>query len=143
MPITNQVAADLLTTFVQELDAGAGAGKCKIYTSGYTLLLGVFTLNDPAFSSPTVASPSVSTLDLTGGITTTGLADGTAAAFQFTDSNDVVKWQEDGASAIGTAGSVGGSDPLLVVNTTTIFQFQTLEIEGMTVSFPTAFGNLP
>jgi hypothetical protein len=143
MPITNQVAADLLTTFVQSVDAGSGAGKCKIYTAGYGVLLAEFTLNDPAFTSPSVASPSVSTLDLTGSITTTGLADGTAGAFQFTDSDDVAKWQETGASAVGTAGSVGGDDPLLVVNTTDVFQFQTLEIESMSVSFPTAFANLP
>jgi hypothetical protein len=136
MPITNATAAAALGAIVDRIALGAGAGKLKLYTANYALLLAVLTLNDPPFGTPTEASPSVSTLVVSPEITTSGLADGTAAAFQFTDSNDLVHWQETGSGAVGT------SNALVIVSTTAIEVGQQLKVISCTLSFPTAFANL-
>ena len=137
MPLTNATAAAALVAITARINQGVSPGKIKLYTANYTLLLGVITLNDPPFTTPTEASPSVTNLDVDPELTTTGLADGTAAAFQFTDSNDVVHWQETGAGAVGT------SNALMIVSTTAVETGQQLKVISCSLSMPTAFANLP
>jgi len=75
------------------LDAGPGPGLVRVYTAprpagpgtapGAAVLLGEFTLNDPAFGAP---ANGVRTLDITPELSTLGLAAGDAAWARALDS---------------------------------------------------------
>jgi hypothetical protein len=70
---------------VDLLDAGAGAGKLKLYTSGAVLLCTI-TLSDPAFGSSATGVATLAGTPLTG----TASGAGTVDNATLTDSNDVV-----------------------------------------------------
>lgn len=118
---------------VDLIDGGVGDGLIRIYTatrpasantaiSGQTLLA-EFTCNDPAFGA---ASSGVATFDVTGGITATGLAAGTAAWARVVDS----------AEATVFDGSVGTSGTDFIINTTTISVGLDLSITSGTYTMP-------
>lgn len=91
--LSNAAASAAADAVVDLVDGGASFGTIKVYTGSApagpgsaatgTLLL-TFTLKDPAYGS---ASNGVATLDVTGGITATGVAAGTAGWFRVADSN--------------------------------------------------------
>ena len=115
------------------LDAGAGAGKIRIYSGtqpagpdtaiGAQVLLAELACADPAFGA---SAAGTATLDATPVLTTTGLAAGTATWFRALDSNNV-------AAMDGSAGT-SGTD--LILNTTTISVGVTVEATAGTITDP-------
>lgn len=91
--ISGAVAAAACDATAAKVDAGGSAGKLRVYSgsppsgpsqaaTGTKLL--EFTLNRPAFGSAST-STGTATMDVTG-LTTTGLANGTAGWFRVVDS---------------------------------------------------------
>ncbi len=81
-------------------DAGAGAATIQVATTAFATSLGVFTLSDPAY---TAGAAGVQTLDITPALSTTALANGTAAVWRLRDSNSVVVMD-------GPVATTGGGD---------------------------------
>ena len=93
----NDVKDDRMTAVLDQIDAGAGAGKLEIGTAGMAAVLATITLNDPA------GTVSAQALTLSGfPKTDPGDAAGTAAAARIRDSddNDVVT-----GLTVGTSGT--------------------------------------
>jgi hypothetical protein len=112
---------------VGRLDAGAGAGKVKLYTTGKATLLATITFNDPAFVSPVVAgvaTVSVSPSKPSG----TGVADGPAAVAEFTDSAGNVEFD-------GTVTTTKG-DGAITLASIDIVTDAAVEITGGTFTMP-------
>lgn len=116
------------------VDAGTGAGALLIYdgtrpagpdtaVTNQTLLAEI-ELNDPAFGP---ASNGTVLLDVDG-LTTTGLAAGTATWFRFTDS--------DGNGVIDGSVTATGGGGDLTLNTTTISIGLTVEITSGQITMP-------
>jgi len=95
----NTVKTSRMTDVKNAIDAGAGAGKLKIYSAAYAALLAVFNCSDPC--GAVAGDPAALTFS---GLpkTTVGLAAGIAAVARFTDSDDVMV--REGMS-VGTAAS--------------------------------------
>lgn len=110
------------------LDAGSGAAKMKIYAGGLGgTLLATFTLNDPAFTTPTTPTPPApSEASLAGTLprVATPVATGTPNAFELTTSADVVEFSATGAGIFGT---VAGAT-LVVMNTLSIVSGEDIEL---------------
>ncbi|MFB4265330.1 hypothetical protein [Nonomuraea sp. GTA35] len=130
--ISNTVRSNLASQITTAIDAGAAAGKLRVYSgsqpagpdtavAGQTLLA-EFTLADPSFGA---ASTGVITLAGTPR-TTTGVAAGTASWFRILDSNNVAV--ADGA--VGTSGAE------LNLNTTTISVGVNVEVTSGTITMP-------
>ncbi len=100
---------------VDLIDAGSGAGKVKILTSGDALLCTI-TLADPAFGSASSGSASASGLPKSA----TASGTGTAAKYQVTDSDDNVIWS-------GTCSASGGGGDM-ILDSTSITSGQTVAI---------------
>ncbi len=117
MAVTYSTAAKAarMTAVRDLIDAGAAAGKLKIYTSGLSTLLATFTLADP---SGTV-SGAVLTLDFDPDLSTTAAATGTAAAATITDSDDTV---------VISGLTVGTSGTDIVLDSTSITSGQTVTL---------------
>lgn len=79
------VRTDRMDVVLAAIDAGSGAGKIKIFTSGDSLLA-TLTLADPAGS----VSGDVLTFDCSPALSTTASGTGTAAKATITDSDDNV-----------------------------------------------------
>jgi hypothetical protein len=111
---------------VDRLDAGSGAGKVKLYTSGKATLLVTITLNDPAFGSAVsgVATVSVSPSKPSG----TGVADGSAAVAEFTDSAGNVEFE-------GTVTTTGGGGAITMASVDVVTD-AAVEITGGTITMP-------
>jgi hypothetical protein len=117
------------------IDAGSGAGKCRIYNGtrpagpGTAVttqtLLAQFTLADPSFAA---AVNGVITLDATPQLTATGVGAGTATWARFCDSDDTA------VIDCKVSGSGGGGD--LILNTTTISVGLDLSITAGTITMP-------
>lgn len=84
-------------------DQGAGAGKLKIKQT--STLLCTITLSDPAFGNSATGVATASGLPLSG----TGVASGSANAFDVTDSDDNVLWS-------GTVTATGGGGDMTLDN---------------------------
>jgi hypothetical protein len=110
---------------VDAIDAGSGAGKLKIYTTGLGSLLATITLAEPCGS----VSGDVLTFDFDPDISTTGAADGTAAAATITDSDDNV---------IVSGLTVGTSGTNVVLDNTSIATSQTVTITAGTLTHNTS-----
>ena len=78
-------AADAVAALI---DQGAGAGKVKIYTTAFGTLLATFTMSDPAFGAAAAGVATAASLPKS----TTGAANGTAAVYEVTDSDDTQLW---------------------------------------------------
>lgn len=123
--------ADLV---VDQIDAGAGAGKVRIYdgtppagpdtaVSGQTLLAEI-TLNDPAFGA---ASSGVATVDSDPALEDASAdATGTASWFRVLDS-------DNNAIFDGTVGTSGAD---MIVASTSFVATQPVEITSWTVTMP-------
>lgn len=109
-----------MTAVVNEIDAGAGAGKLKIRDSGNTILATI-TLTDP---SGTVSN-GVLTFDFDPDISTTASATGTAANAIITDSNDVT---------VISGLTVGTSGTDIILDNTSITSGQTVIITSGTIT---------
>jgi hypothetical protein len=111
---------------VGRLDAGAGAGKVKLYTTGKATLLATITFNDPAFVSPVagVATVSVSPSKPSG----TGVADGPAAVAEFTDSAGNIEFD-------GTVTTTGGGGAITMASVDIVTD-AAVEITGGTITMP-------
>jgi hypothetical protein len=116
------------------LDADAGPGTIQIRSgtapssandSATGTLLAEFTLNDPAFGSPTAGTAD---LDVSPAVTTTGLAAGTATWFRALDDSGDVAFDGD-VTATG-----GGGE--LEVNTTTVSVGLDLEVTSFSYTQP-------
>lgn len=127
-----QAMGDAATALV---DAGAAAGKLKIYDGakpasvndalGANTLLAELTFSDPSFGAADgngVATANAITGD------TAADATGTASFFRIEDSNGVVRFQGD-VTATG-----GGGD--LELNTVNIQQDAAVDISSLTVTVP-------
>jgi hypothetical protein len=132
--VSNAVRSALANQITTALDAGAGAGKIRVYSGsqpagpdtaiGAQVLLAEFTLNDPSFGA---AANGVITLQNVPR-STNGLAAGTAAWFRALDSNNV-------AVADGTVTVTGGGGELQL-NTVTISVGVALDITIGTITMP-------
>jgi hypothetical protein len=100
-------------------DAGAGAAKLKILTSGAALLVTI-TLADPAFGSASVGVATAASLPKSGTASGTGTADNAIV----TDSNDVTIWS-------GTLAALG-----ITLDNTSIATNQTVTITAFTYTQP-------
>lgn len=126
--ILESIRNSMLTQIVNAIDAGAGAGKLRIYdgsrpaTGGATTtLLAEITLNDPSFT----VTGGVATMDVTPEPSDTSAdAGGTASWFRLVDSNNA--FVLDGN--VGTAGSD------LNLTTTTIVAGQPVTITSFTIT---------
>lgn len=117
---------------VDAIDAGAGAGKLKVYTNAQVgsvggseagnTLLGTLTMSDPAFGSAAtgVATASAITSD------TSADASGTAGHVNVTDSDDNVIADMDAAQGSGTAN----------FDNTTVVAGGTIACSAFTVTVP-------
>lgn len=108
---------------VDLVDAGSGAGKLVIMTSG-DAVLATITLDDPAFGA---ASNGVATGAGTP-LTAVATGDGAAAKFQVTDSDDTVIWS-------GTVTATGGGGDV-TFNTTSILTGQTVTVSSLSYTQP-------
>lgn len=110
---------DLVTTAI---DAGSGAGKLEIGTSGMSTVLATITLNDPAAGS---AAGGVLTFSGTPLSDTSADDTGTAAAARIRDSdnNDVIT---------GLTVSTSGAD--INLDSTSITAGQTVTINSATIT---------
>jgi hypothetical protein len=118
---------------VDLLDAGAGAGKIRIYDGTQPagpgtaitsqVLLAEFTLADPAFGA---AATGTADLDATPVLSTTGVAAGTASWARALDSNNVAVFD----------GSAGTSGTDFIMNTTTVSVGVTVECSAGTITMP-------
>lgn len=93
------------------IDQGSGAGKLKIYTTGFATLLVTFTLPDPCAPSVVTDSKKIVMNAIT---SVNAVASGTAAAYRLTDSADGTIYEAD--NQVG----INGSGRQLIMNTTTI-----------------------
>lgn len=119
---------------VDLLDAGAGAPTIKLYTGtqaanantaiGAQTLLVTFTLD--ATAAYGAASSGAAALDVSPAITAVAVAGGTATWFRAADSTGAVVFD----------GSVGTASADLIMNTTTIANGNTCELNGHTVTVP-------
>lgn len=123
MAVTYSTAtkAARMTAVVGQIDAGAGAGKLKIYTSGGSTLLATFTLADPCGS----VSGAVLTFDFDPDLSTTAVADGTAAVATITDDADTV---------VISGLTVGTSGTDIVLDSVAITNGQTVELATGTIT---------
>jgi hypothetical protein len=95
----NTVKTTRMTAVKDAIDAGAGAGKLKIYSAAYATLLATFICSDPCGS----VAGDPATLTFSGmPKSTTGAADGTAAIARFTDSVDTMVRE---GMTVGTSGT--------------------------------------
>ena len=117
---TTAVKSARMTAVVNEIDAGAGAGKLKIRDSG-NVVLATITLTDP---SGTVSN-GVLTFDFDPDISTTASASGTAANAIITDSNDVT---------VISGLTVGTSGTDIILDSTSITSGQTVTITTGTIT---------
>lgn len=135
LTLSNAARSAGADAIADRVDAGAAAGKIRIYTAsrpagpdtaiGAQTLLAEFALADPAFGP---AANGVKTLDATPVLTATGLAAGTAAWFRALDSNNVAV-MDGSVTATG-----GGGD--LQLNTTTVSVGLALEITAGSMTMP-------
>lgn len=116
--IANAVRSGMCDALVAPIDAGAGAGKVKIYTAGKALLLVTITLNDPAFGAAVDGVSSISLVPST----PTGTAGntGNAAVAVFTDSDNITAFEgtitvTGGGGAIEIASLVITSGQIVVI----------------------------
>lgn len=107
---------------VDRIDAGSGAGKLKIYTSGDSLLA-TLTFSDPAFGA---AADGVATASSITSGTATGT--GTAAKFTACDSDNNVVF----AGSV-TATGAGGD---LTLSSTAITTGDTVAVNAATYTAP-------
>lgn len=117
---TTAVKSARMTAVVNEIDAGAGAGKLKIRDSGNTILATI-TLTDPCGT----VSNGVLTFDFDPDISTTASASGTAANAIITDSNDVT---------VISGLTVGTSGTDIILDSTSITSGQTVTITTGTIT---------
>lgn len=115
------VKTDRMQAVVDQIDAGTGAGKLEIGTSGMSTVLATITLSDP---SGTV-SGAVLTFSGTPLSDSSADASGTAAAARIRDSdnNDVV-----------TGLTVGTSGTDIILDSTSITAGQTVTISSATLT---------
>ena len=119
-------------TAVDEVDAGSGPGKLKIYSGAQVVdpdagspsgLLATLTLSDPAFGAAAIVGDNAEAL--ANAITDeTSASAGTAASYEVTDSDDNVKWT-------GTVTATGGGGDL-ELNSTTIGAGGTVSVSSFT-----------
>lgn len=115
-----------MNAVVTAIDAGAGAGKLKIGTTGMGTVLATLTLADPCGT----VSGDVLTFDFDPDISDTSAdATGTAAAATITDSNDNV---------IVSGLTVGTSGTNVVLDSTLITAGQTVTLTAGTLTHNTA-----
>lgn len=110
-----------LNAVITAIDAGSGAGKLKIYTSGGSTLLATLTLADPCGS----ASTDTLTFDFDPDISATAAATGTAAEATLTDSDDNV---------VVSGLTVGTSGTNIVLDSVSITSGQTVTIATGTIT---------
>ena len=134
--IANSNAITLCDAFVDDIDAGAGAGLLNIYAGsvpadadaalGGATLLATLTFSDPAFGGAVDAAPGATAT--ANAITSDPSADatGTATFFRVTDSVPGTVMQ----GAVATAGAE------LNLNTTSIVTGAVVSITSMTVTMP-------
>lgn len=109
-----------MTAVRDDIDSGTGAGKLRIFTSGYSTLLVEFTCNDPC------GTVSGDTLTFSGlPKTATAAATGTAAVARFVNSNDTTI--VDGLT-VGTSGT-----DIIISPSTNITNGQTVEWTSGTI----------
>lgn len=133
LTLANAVRSLAANAALDSVDAGAGAGKIRIYDGARPagpdtaittqVMLAEFTLADPAWAA---AVNGTKDLDADPDLSTTGAAAGTAAWFRALDSDNVAKYD----------GSVGTSGADLNLNTTTISV-------GLTVTITSGTGTMP
>lgn len=134
--ISNAAAIAACDAIVDLVDAGAGAGKLRIYSGtqatdpdtaiGAQTLLAELTFSDPAFGACADANPGGRAT--ASSITADSSADatGTATWFRVVDSNNVARFD----------GSVGTSSADLILNTTSIVSGANVAVSSYTFTVP-------
>lgn len=109
-----------LTAVINQVDAGAGAGKLKIRDAGDVLLV-TFTLADPCG----VVSGTSLEFDTDPAITAAASAAGTAAKAEITDDADTV---------VISGLTVGTSGTDVIITSTTIANGQTITLQTAVIN---------
>lgn len=120
--IATGVRNTMCDVFVDALDAGAGAGTLKIYTSAFGTLLATLTFSDPAFGAASGGTATASAIS----DDTSADATGTAAVLRLQDSTPATV-------AEGTV-STSGAD--LNLNTTSITSGDRVACTSATITMP-------
>ena len=122
MAVTYSMSAKTarMTAVVTTIDAGTGAGKLVIGTTGMGTTLATFTLADPC---GTVSTDTL-TLDFDPDLSTTAAASGTAAAAIITDSDD---------NTVISGLTVGTSGTDIVLDSASITSGQTVTLATGTI----------
>lgn len=134
--VSNAAAKAACDAIVDLLDAGAGAGTCKVYGDtqatdpdtavGAQTLLGTLTFSDPAFGAAADANP--------GGRATASAITADASA----DNTDTATWfrcaDSNGVAVID--GSVGTGTNDMVLNTDAIVAGAEIAVTSWTVTMP-------
>lgn len=136
--ISNAAAIAACDAVVDRVDAGAGAGKLRIYDGtggvpanaddaiGSQVLLAELTMSDPAYGNAVDINPGArATANAITGDTSANNT-GTAAFFRVLDSNDVPIIQ----------GNVGTSGQELNLNTTSIVAGVSVQVSSLTHTQP-------
>lgn len=118
-----EVKTARMQAVADKIDDGAGAGKLLIGTTGMATTLATVTLTDPCG----VAASGVLTLDFDPDISTTGSADGTAAAAKIVNSSGA-----DRITGLTVTATGGGGD--VTLDNTSITAGQTVTITAGTIT---------
>ena len=118
---TTAVKTARMNAVKDQIDAGAGAGKLEIGTSGMASVLATITLADPCGT----VTNGVLTFSSMPRSDTSADASGTAAAARIRDSNDV---------DIVTGLTVGTSGTDIILDSTSITAGQTVTINSATIT---------
>lgn len=134
--ISNAAAKAMLDALTALINAGAGAGKLRIYSGtkptnpdvaiGAQVLLAELTLSDPAFTAATDANPGALATASAISDDTSANNTGTATWFRVVDSNDVAIID----------GSVGTSSADLILDDTALVSGQTVKVTSWTITQP-------
>lgn len=127
--ISTAVRNAMCDAFVDQIDAGTGAGLLQIYTTAFGTLLATLVFSDPAYGAAAagVAQESAITDDSSADAT------GTAAVFRVSTSND-------GATPLATCfeGTVGTSGADLNFNSVAFVSGDQISVTDLPVTMPAA-----
>jgi hypothetical protein len=120
--IATGVRNAMCDAFVDAIDAGAGAGTLKVYTSAFASLLATLTFSDPAFGAASTGAATASA------ITDDSSADntGTAAVLRISDSSP----------ATVAEGTVGAGSGDLSLNTVSITSGDRVSCSSAVITMP-------
>ena len=136
MRISTDVRNDLATAFATAVDAGAGDSKLQLYSGTRPAtfgdapagdLLAEFTLPATTFGAPATGVITANAITATTGTAAAGAGGTVVGWFRVVDGDGAVVEDSD---------SVGTSGTELVLNQTSVFEDESVEVTAWTVTMP-------